>query len=374
MKLDDRIEAVVSAAANYPWLGDLTAENILRWIDLELGRFLHEASPQEYGQHHCLSQPLSPILHVVSGNTPHAALQSLIRGIVVGAQNWMKLPQGGLPEVAGFSLRLPVALRPTLADHLNPSWVQDAAAIVVFGTDETVQHFSRRLLATQRLLAHGHKTSFGLIWAPIDRNVINGAAQDAFVFDQLGCLSPQFYYVAGDSPRFASLLATRLEELCRINPVTPMRGYEIAAALRSCREEWKFRAATEPGVLVWESPGTLDWMVIHDPSPCLVANPLYRTIFIKPMPSDLGSVLGPIRRHISTVGLHPVNLDSVTFATRLGAQRVCGIGQMQNPPLTWHHDGWPTLASLVRYVDVEGLGTNPRGAKRSDTGWKPKLL
>jgi hypothetical protein len=115
-------------------------------------------------------------------------------------------------------------------------------------------------------------------------------------------------------------------------------------------------------------------MVIHDPSPCLVANPLYRTIFIKPMPSDLGSVLGPIRRHISTVGLHPVNLDSVTFATRLGAQRVCGIGQMQNPPLTWHHDGWPTLASLVRYVDVEGLGTNPRGAKRSDTGWKPMLL
>ena len=121
MKLDDRIEAVVSAAANYPWLGDLTAENILRWIELELGRFLHEANPLEYGQQHCLTQPLSPILHVVSGNTPHAALQSLIRGIVVGAQNWMKLPQGGLPEVAEFSLRLPVALRPTLADYLNPN-------------------------------------------------------------------------------------------------------------------------------------------------------------------------------------------------------------------------------------------------------------
>ena len=356
MKLDDRIEAVVSAAADYPWLGNLTAEKILRWIELELGRFLHEANPQEYGQHHCLTQPLSPILHVVSGNTPHAALQSLIRGIIVGAQNWMKLPQGGLPEVAEFSLRLPVALRPTLADNLNPSWLQDAAAIVVFGTDETVQHFSRQLLATQRLLAHGHKTSFSLIWAPFDRNVINGAAQDVFVFDQLGCLSPQLYYVAGDSPGFASLLATRLEELCHTNPVTPERGYEIATALRSCREEWKFRAATEPGVLVWESPGTLDWVVIHDPSPRLVANPLYRTIFIKPMPSDLGSVLGPIRRHISTVGLHPVNLDSVAFATRLGAQRVCRIGQMQNPPLTWHHDGWPTLASLIRYVDVEGLG------------------
>jgi hypothetical protein len=356
MKLDDRIEAVVSAAAKYPWLGELTAENILRWIELELGRFLHEANPQEYGHHHCLTQPLSPILHIVSGNMPHAALQSLIRGIVVGAQNWMKLPQGGLPEVEEFSLRLPVALRPTLADHLNQDWVEGAAAIVVFGTDETVQHFSRQLLPTQRLVAHGHKTSFGLILASFNRSVIHGAAEDAFVFDQLGCLSPQLYYVAGDSPGFASRLAARLEELCRANPVTSVRGYEIAAALRSCREEWKFRAANEPGVLVWESPGTLEWVVIHDPSPCLVANPLYRTIFIKPMPSDLGPVLAPIRRHISTVGLHPVNLDSVELATRLGAQRVCRIGQMQNPRLTWHHDGWPTLASLVRYVDVEGLG------------------
>ena len=145
----------------------------------------------------------------MSGNTPHAALQSLIRGIVVGAQNWMKLPQGGLPEVDEFSLKLPAALRPELADHSNPDWVQDAEAIVVFGTDETVQQFSRRLLPTQRLLAHGHKISFGLIRMPFDRKVVNGAARDVFVFDQMGCLSPQFYYVAGDSVGFASLLARR---------------------------------------------------------------------------------------------------------------------------------------------------------------------
>src|SRR5260370_16500238 len=100
MKLDDRIEAIVSTAANYPWLGDLTAENILRWTKLELGRFLDETNPQEYGHHHCLAQALSPILHVVSGNTPHAALQSLIRCIVVCSQTCMKLPQRCLPELA----------------------------------------------------------------------------------------------------------------------------------------------------------------------------------------------------------------------------------------------------------------------------------
>jgi Acyl-CoA reductase (LuxC) len=142
-----------------------------------------------------------------------------------------------------------------------------------------------------------------------------------------------------------------------------VREYEIAVALRGCREEWKFRAATEPGVSVWESIGTLDWVVIHDPAPGLVANPLHRTIFIKPMPSDLESVLAPIRQHVSTIGLPPVNLDSIDLAIRLGAQRVCEIGQMQIPPLTWHHGGWPALASLVRYVDVEGLrGTGDQPA------------
>jgi hypothetical protein len=354
MKLDDRIGAVASAASDYPWLGDLTAESILRWIELELGDLLREGEPSAYGQQHCFARPLTPILHVVSGNTPHAALQSLIRGIIVGAENWVKLPRGGLPEVDEFSLRLPSALRPELAVQLNPSWAEDAEAVLVYGSDETIREFSQRLLPAQRLLAHGHRISFGLIWGSYDRRVVDGAARDVFVFDQLGCLSPQFYYVAGNSEGFASLLARRLEELCRATPAT-RRGHEIAAALRGCREEWKFRAAIEPGVVVWESTGTLDWVVIHDPGSVPAANPLYRTIFVKPMPSELGSAVAPIRRQISTIGVHPVNLESVRQAIGLGAQRVCRIGQMQNPPLTWHHDGWPTLASLVRYVDIEGL-------------------
>ena len=199
MKLDDRIEAVAFAAADNPWLGELTAENILGWVELELGRLLQQGLPQEYGHSHCLVRPLSPLLHIVSGNTPQAALQSLIRGVVVGAKNWLKLPRAGLPELHQFSTRLPETLRPELSEHLEPGWVENAEAIVVFGTDETVRRFSRLVLPTQRLLAHGDKTSFGLVWFPIDQDVVDGAAWDVHVFDQLGCLSPQLYYVSGDS-------------------------------------------------------------------------------------------------------------------------------------------------------------------------------
>jgi hypothetical protein len=329
MKLNARVAAVVSAAAEFTWLSDLTRENIERWIELELGEYLSDPEPQSYGNQYCLAVPLSPILHIVSGNTPQAGLQSLVRGVIVGATNWMKLPREGLPEVDIFARALPTELRPELASEISPRWMEEAEAIVVFGSDQTVQEFSRRVLPVQRFLAHGHKISLGLIQGQCDPQIAEGIAGDVFPFDQMGCLSPQFFYVAGDSVEFASQLAEQ--------------------------EEWKFRAASEPGVFVWESLGNLDWVIIHDPTPGLVANPLHGTIFIKAMPSEPELALAPIRRLISTIGLFPVNPESAALAIRCGAQRVCPIGQMQHPPLTWHHDGWPTLGSFVRYVDVEGM-------------------
>ena len=192
MNLEERIAAVAAAAAGFSWLSGLTTENLTRWIELELGQSLNNPRPQKYGNQHCLILPLSPILHVVSGNTPHAALQSLIRGVIVGATNWMKVPREGLPEVDTFVSALPSEIRPELAGDLQSRWMEEAEAVVVFGSDETVQEFSRRSLPSQRFLAHGHKISLGMIWGRCDSQIAEGIARDVFSFDQQGCLSPQF--------------------------------------------------------------------------------------------------------------------------------------------------------------------------------------
>ncbi|HTC13977.1 MAG TPA: acyl-CoA reductase [Chthoniobacterales bacterium] len=354
MRLDERIAAIVAAAATVSGLVDLTLENISHWIELELGQYLSDPKPQPYGNQHCQIYPLSPILHIVSGNTPHAALQSLIRGVIVGATNWIKLPRQGIPELEFFVGALPKQLRPEMAPELLSNWMEEAEVIVVFGSDETVREFSQRVLPSQRLLAHGQKVSLGLIWGRCDPQIAEGIARDVFPFDQLGCLSPQFFYVAGDSAEFALQLSHHLEKQLP-GALAPARNRETAGALRAFREEWKFRAATESGVLMRESSGNLDWVVIHDPESRLVPNPLHGTILIKPMPRDAELVLAPIRRLISTIGLFPIDQESVHFGVRLGAQRICRIGQMQHPPLTWHHDGWPALGSFVRFVDIEGL-------------------
>jgi len=38
---------------------------------------------------------------------------------------------------------------------------------------------------------------------------------------------------------------------------------------------------------------------------------------------------------------------------KMGVHRVCPIGQMQRPPLSWHHDGGrPNLGDLVSWTDL----------------------
>ena len=119
MQLPNRIEAIASAAREFQWLGHLTPSGMRRWIELELGSLLDANTPRVYGDHHCCAQPLSPILHVVSGNTPHAGIQSLTRGILVGAKNRIKLPRQRLPELDHFVRLLPTALKPEMSNSLH---------------------------------------------------------------------------------------------------------------------------------------------------------------------------------------------------------------------------------------------------------------
>src|SRR6516165_9059257 len=178
MQLPNRIEAIASAAREFQWLGNLTPSGMRRWIELELGSLLDANTPRVYGDHHCTAQPLSPILHVISGNTPHAGIQSLTRGILVGAKNRVKLPRQGLAEFDLFVQLLPAELRPEASSSLRQDWVEEAEAIIVFGSDETVEFFARHISPRQRLVVHGHKISLGLVLGPHDENIVEGAVQD----------------------------------------------------------------------------------------------------------------------------------------------------------------------------------------------------
>jgi hypothetical protein len=102
----------------------------------------------------------------VSGNTPAAGLQSLIRGLLLGSHNLAKLPAAGLSDLAQFREALPRELAENVefSSDLPEEWLARAEAAIVFGSDETIAHFRGRVRSDQTFIAHGHRLSFGVIF------------------------------------------------------------------------------------------------------------------------------------------------------------------------------------------------------------------
>ena len=359
MTTAERAAALAAVARPFAeWLGDFTAEDLLELVRVELG---HPAILDDFQAHgNRLSRAVAPreILHVLSGNTPHAGLQTLLRGLLLGSHNRCKLPAVGLPVVSAFYEALPQALaaRVECSESLPPDWVSSANALIVFGDDDTIAHFHRLARVDQILCGHGHRVSLGIVLDDLTGS-LEGAARDASLFDQRGCLSPHGFYVRGDSRAYAASLADAMAAFNFQHPRRLLAPPE-AAPIRAVREDYRFRAANDDRYTLWQSDGgrSTDWTVIHDAAnPAFMTSPLDRVVFVKPLPADLGSALMGVISHVGAIGYWPQGLDSARWVAEhvSGAARICPVGAMQRPPLTWHQDGAPVLSSLVRWVDLE---------------------
>lgn len=351
MTTAERAGAIADACADFRHLlGPASREALLEWLRLELG---HEAALdgfQRIGTGFLHAVAPGTILHVVSGNTPHAALQSLIRGLLLGSHNLCKLPGAGLPEVEAFSAALPAALRARveLSTTLPDEWLASADAIVAFGSDETIAHFRGLALPRQTFLGYGHRVSLGLVFEDAGFESVPHAARDASLFDQQGCLSPHCIYVADRPGDYAGLLAVEMERIQLTHPRSKLTLSE-AAAISELRETSRFRAAIGQPIRLWESPGSNAWTVIFDAEPAFSASVLNRVIFVRPLADDLAGALAAVRPHLSAIGIWPNIRRFAERAAALGASRVCALGRMQDPPWNWRQDGRGTLAPLVTW-------------------------
>jgi hypothetical protein len=98
--------------------------------------------------------------------------------------------------------------------------------------------------------------------------------------------------------------------------------------------------------------------VVYEADPQFQMSCLNRFIYVKPV-ADLTEALrhaDTVRGKISTVALGAAADRAQQLAMQLahwGVPRICPLGQMQNPPLTWRHDGRPALADLVQWTEWE---------------------
>jgi hypothetical protein len=312
----------------------------------------------------------------LAGNVPLPGVLGICYGLLLKSGNLVKTSHLDpvFPVLFVESLR---EVDPTLADGVAVlEWGRDevpltqfalaqANAVMAYGDDRTVATLRHMAPHGATVLGYGHKVSFGYVGREVLTPatlpaVAAAAAFDVSVYDQQGCLSPHVIFVEerGElGPRkFAAALAVALAEYQARVPRGALGAAE-AAAFTQLRDSYEFRAAGDKRVAVWRSTGTNDWTVIYEDEPTFTPSCLNRTVFVKPT-DGFERILTSVQRfspQISTVGVTPLNERTQAFAPELakyGVHRLCPLGEMQKPPLTWHHDGRPNLAELARWMDV----------------------
>lgn len=313
------------------------------------------------------------LAHIAAGVLPTPVFLSIIQGLLIRSAQFVKCATGAslLPRLFAHSLR---DVEPKLASCLElaewkggehpaeASLFSEADYVVAAGSDETVDAIRSKLPARARFLGYGHRVSAAYITRealnPADeKRTVEAAALDVAAWDQLGCLSPHCIYVelGGMQPPegFAALLAAELARLEERLPRGPL-GPEAAAQIFQHREFFQVRAASELGTRCWFSPGSTAWSVVYEPDARFQLSCLHRFIFVKAVetPEECLRQAEPIRGHWSTVGLAaPADrrAELAQLFANWGITRICPLGRMQRPPLSWRHDGRPVLADLVTW-------------------------
>jgi Acyl-CoA reductase (LuxC) len=318
-------------------------------------------------------------VHIAAGNIPNPTWLSIVFGLLTRSAQFVKCASGVsfLPRLFAHSIYeadpklgacLEVAEWRGGNSALETALFAEADCVTATGSDETLAAIRAQLPVKTRFLGYGHRVSFGFVgseelYGSSAKKIIARAADDVVAWNQLGCLSPHVIYVqlGGEvfPEHFAQLLADELEK----REVSEPRGElptEHAAAILSRRGIYEVRAAHSPEMTQhWCSKDSTAWTVIYEADARFQMSCLNRFIYIKGV-ADLAAALrgaDDIRGKVSTVGIAVPEDKAPEIATQLarwGATRICPLGQMQNPPLTWRHDGRPVLGDLVTWTDWEG--------------------
>jgi Acyl-CoA reductase (LuxC) len=314
--------------------------------------------------------PLGLLVHIVPGNVAAAGPVSLVEGLLTGNVNAAKTSSdGGL-----LSQRVAAALagtEPRLASYLivlrfpsrRADWLSQlcapADAVTVWGGDAAVAGIAGFVPSGVPLIAWGPKISFAYLGAGAwrDTDTLAAMARDVCRYDQAACSSPQVLYLDTDDHTelfaAAGLAAAALSAVDdRRRAAEPGRAEraEITNVVTVARQEQHLGLTR-----VWSGPDHR-WHVIADTRPELRASPLFRTLWVKPLPRDrIVATLHPARRYLQTVGLAPGSGHRAAMIRSLlaaGAVRITDVGAMHSTYPGEPHDGQHALRRYSRRVSI----------------------
>ncbi|MFG2959434.1 acyl-CoA reductase [Streptomyces sp. NPDC048291] len=310
------------------------------------------------------------LVHIIAGNAPGVAAQTVVRGALTKGVNLLKLPSNDL-FTATAVLRTMAAVAP------GHPVVRSFSAVYWRGGDESVESVLFRPQFFDKLVAWGGeatirgalkyvgpglelvsfdpKTSISLIgreaFASADTlaRAADAGACDATFFNQQACVASRFQFVEGteeEADRYAALLCERLGVAREFSSAD---GPRVPAGLR---EEIDVLRSLTPDYRVW---GGYDGhgLVIRSPEP-VDFHPDGKIVNVVPV-AALSDAVAHAGVATQTVGVYPAGrkADLRDALACAGVQRVVSLGGAGGMPPGLSHDGFHPLRRLMRWVNDE---------------------
>jgi len=364
------------------FFGQLTPANFEALIQQDLGHVnrLIEFSSNLWEQNHdraSIAHGPELIAHITGGKIPNPVFISLVLGLLTRSAQFFKCASGTsfLPRLFAHSIyRLDPKLGACIEiaewkggnSELEKALFSEAPLVTATGDDDTLRVIRDQLPIITKFVGYGHRVSFGYVTHEALsgfalHKLVARAADDVIAWNQLGCLSPHVFYVeiggAVSPAEFAEQLAHELRAREATYPRGPV-GVADGSNIASRRAFYAVRAAHDTNTKCWTSDNSTAWTVIFENDPQFQLSCLHRFVFVKAVASLPQTLCAAdaVRGKVSTVGIAALENRAAAVAGQFaswGVSRICPIGQMQNPPLTWRHDGRPSLGDLITWTDWE---------------------
>ena len=310
------------------------------------------------------------LIHVIAGNSPGVAAQTVIRGSLVKGMHLLKLPSN---ELFSAPLILEAMAAAAPGHPLNRCF----SAVYWRGGDERVERMLFRSQFFDKLVAWGGestirgavkylgpgfelvgfdpKTSISLIGREafasdeVLNQVAEAAASDATLMNQQACTSSRFQFIEGSEEeidRYCTRLQARLGAQRRMASATPQplpRALrDEIGSLRDLPDLYRVFGGYEGKGLVVRSGEPVDFY------------PDGKVVNVVRV-ADLADAVKQVSVATSTVGVYPPERKAALrgLLASAGAQRIVTLG-LAAPETGLPHDGFYPLQRFVRWVNDEG--------------------
>lgn len=316
--------------------------------------------------------PLGTLVHIVPGNAATVAPLSVLEGLMSGNINFLKnsSKNGNFPQLVlkslvdadetgqlkSFVYAFQISSKQT---SLLQKLYQIANGVAAWGGEESIASVKKMLMPSVRIIDWGHKISFSYVAKSQQENEkkLEAIAYDICVIEQQACSSPQCLYLETDSKdelnRFAEYFSKILDQVSKTFPQNAPSVQESAEISGITQVARTSQALGETKVMEDKDH---NWRIIVDYKSSLRPSPLYRTIWIKPLPQDkIVSVLEPFRTYLQTAGLACNRLELYPISTKLieaGVTRIMPVGKMLDAYDGQPHDGVYALQRYARRISI----------------------